>query len=475
MLEENILKEENKNFLYNVIYQVFIFVVPLITMPYISRILGVENIGIYSYTYSIVYYFMLASLLGINNYGSRRIAKVSNDKEKMSRTFFSIYYLQLILTIIFSILYLLIFVCFVSKYKGIFIIQYIFLLSVAFDINWFFFGIEKFKITISRNVIIKLLSMLLIFVFVKNENQLSTYTLIMSFSTLISQVYLWFYVFKYVKFVRVSIKEILNNLKPCLILFVPVIAYSIYNVMDKTMIGAMANTLELGYYESAEKITNIPISFITALGTVMIPHMSKMKEKDVKNKIMESFELAFLFIVPMCFGLLGVSNNFSLIFFGEKFTRTGTIIKLLIPSILITTITNIIRTNFLIPMEKDKIYIVSTTIGAIANLIFNLVFIPRLGEYGAAIGTVISQIIVMMYQLEKVKDEINLKNIFKLLMKYVKKGIIIFILILILNFIIKNNILRLVIQIALAVIIYFIMNYNYIWYDFFGKNKKKII
>lgn len=349
------MKKENKNFLYNVVYQVFIFIIPLLTTPYISRILGVDNIGIYSYTYSIVYYFMLVALLGINNYGARNIAKVSDNKEELSKTFFSIYYLQLFLTIIMSVIYFIVFNCFMDNYKNIFFIQYIYLLSVAFDINWFFFGLEKFKITISRNIIIKVLSMILIFVFVKDKNQLPIYTLIMSLSTLVSQMFLWIYIFKYINFTKVSIKDIMKNFKPCLILFIPVIAYSIYNVMDKTMIGSISNTTELGNYESAEKITNIPISFITALGTVMIPHMSKLKEKDIKEKIMESFELCFCFIIPMCIGLLGVSNNFSSIFFGDEFTKTGTIIKLLIPSVLLTAITNTIRTNYLIPMEKDKI------------------------------------------------------------------------------------------------------------------------
>lgn len=442
-------------------------------MPYISRVLGVDNIGIYSYTYSIVYYFMLIALLGINNYGARNIAKVSENKEKLSKTFFSIYYLQLFLTVIMSVIYFIVFNCFMDNYKNIFFIQYIYLLSVAFDINWFFFGLEKFKITISRNILIKTLSMILIFVFVRNKNQLPIYTLIMALSTLISQIFLWIYLFRYIKFTKVTITDIAKNLKPCFVLFIPVIAYSIYNVMDKTMIGAMSNTTELGNYESAEKITNIPISFITALGTVMLPHMAKLKEKDIKNKIMESFELCFCFIVPMCIGLLGVSNNFSSIFFGDEFTKTGTIIKLLVPSILFSTITNTIRTNYLIPTEKDKIYIASTTIGAVANLVFNLIFIPKLGAYGAAIGTTIAEFVVMLYQLVNVRNDIDLKNIFKVLFKYIGKGSIILIIIILCYGIIQNNVLKLAIQVSLSVIVYCIMNYKYIMYDFLSiKNRK---
>ena len=151
------MKNTNKNFLYNVIYQVFIFIIPLITTPYVSRILGVNNVGIYSYTYSLVYYFMLASMLGINNYGAREIAKASNNKEKLSKTFFSIYFLQLICCSIMIILYIIISGVYQYEHKTIMFIQLIYLISCVFDINWFFFGLEKFKITISRNIIIKLL------------------------------------------------------------------------------------------------------------------------------------------------------------------------------------------------------------------------------------------------------------------------------------------------------------------------------
>lgn len=249
-----ILKSTNKNFLYNIIYQVFIFIIPLITTPYVSRILGVNNVGIYSYTYSIVYYFMLASMLGINNYGAREIAKASNNKNKLSKTFFSIYFLQLICCGIMAILYIIVSSLYQYDHKEIMFIQFIYLISCIFDINWFFFGLEKFKITISRNVIIKMLSLILIFTLVNSRSELWLYTLIMSGSTLISQIYLWIYVKKEIHFYKPTFKEIFKHLPECLILFIPIISYSIYRVMDKTLIGAISNTVQLGNFESAEKI-----------------------------------------------------------------------------------------------------------------------------------------------------------------------------------------------------------------------------
>lgn len=465
------MKTENKNFIYNIIYQIFIYLIPLVSVPYVSRVLGVNNVGIYSYTYSIVYYFMLAAMLGINNYGSRAIAKCRDDLEKRSYLFWSIYFLQVFL----SVVILIIFICgvflFSNKYKIILLIQSIYLLSVLFDINWFFFGMEKFKLTISRNVVIKLLSLILIFIFVRNSCDLWKYCIIMSSSMLISQIYLWLYLYKYVCVIKVKIRDIFSHFSKCLVLFIPVIAYGVYRVMDKTMIGIFSGTIELGYYENAEKIISIPVSLITAFGTVMMPHMSKSiddNKADFNKKIYKSFELCFCFVIPMLFGLIAIGDNFSIIFFGEQFVKSGKIIQILAISVLFSSIANVIRTNYLIPKEKDSIYVNSTVFGAVINLILNLIFISKFGAYGACIGTVAAEFLVMCYQIIKVRKELEIINIFKLLISYTLKGLIMLITIIFVPIFIKHKIAALIIQIIIATIVYFLLNYRYILFDFFN-------
>jgi len=466
------MKKENKNFLYNIIYQIFLYIIPLVTVPYISRILGVENIGIYSYTYSIVYYFMLGTMLGINNYGARNIAKLSKDKEKMSEKFCSIYYLQLILGIIMLISYNLLIFNIYNQYRTISLIQNIFLISSILDINWLYFGLEEFKITVSRNIIIKLLSLILIYIFVKTPNDLWIYTLIMSGSTLLSQLYLWIFAKKYINLKKVSIHSIFANLKGCLVLFIPVIAYGIYRVMDKTMIGMLSSTSELGIYESAEKIINIPVGIITALGTVMLPSMSKLDENAIRKKIISSFELCFFIILPISFGLFLISKDFSILFFGKEFTKTGLIIKLLIPTIIFSGVANVIRTNYLIPNEKDNIYINSTICGAVINLIMNLLLIKRYGAFGACMGTIAAEFSVMLYQILCVRNNIDFKKILKLFLKYAIRSIIMSIFIIIFEFIIDNIFIKIITQLIIGIIIYMSLNYNYIIFDFFGKSNK---
>ena len=462
------MKQVNKNFIYNLFYQIFLYLIPLITIPYISRVLGVTNIGIYSYANSIVSYFMLASLLGINSYGVREVAQKKEDKEELSKTFLSIYSLQLILTSIMLFLYLIFIFFFLKKYQIILLLNGINLLSVAFDINWFFFGIEKFKITIRRNIIIKLVSLFFIFFLVKGVNDLWIYTLIMSLSTLISQLYLFFYLKREISYQKVGKEDVLSHLRPCLILFVPVVAYSIYRIMDKTMLGAISGTYSLGLYENAEKVLNIPISFITALGTIMLPHMSTKNNENKTSKMMYSFSLSFCIILPMMFGIFAVGRDFATIFFGKDFMESGTILMVLAPTILASILTNVIRTNYLIPQKKDNIYVSSTILGAIINLISNLLFIPIYGVYGACIGTLLAEFGVMTYQLIKVRKELPLKEILKNLFSYFIKGILLYILLVGISIFIKNRMVRFIVEIVVAVIFWMIINKKFLLDEILG-------
>lgn len=465
------MKTVNKNFIYNSIYQLLLYIIPLILTPYISRVLGAEKIGIYSYTYSIVYYFMLTTMLGINNYGSRSIARNSDNREKISETFSEIYGLQIRIGILMLIIYNFIVIFVFKQYLILSLIHNLFLLSAILDINWLYFGMEKFKVTITRNVIIKILSLISIFAFVKNEDDLWIYTLIMALSNFISQIYLFVVLKKYINFKFVKRKNALKHLKNCLILFIPVLAYGIYRVMDKTMIGAISSTTELGFYDNSEKIINIPISFLTAMGTVMIPYMSKKTKsrREINEKLNSSFELCFCFMIPMIFGIIAVSDDFSIIYFGKEFEKCGIIIKYLTPSILFASIANVVRTNYLIPFEKDKIYVISTIIGAITNLILNLILIKKFGALGACVGTITAEFSVMFYQLVKVRKEIDILNMIKLLFKYTIKGLLMFIVIINIGKLITNIYIKLLIQIISAIIIYFILCHKYIINDFLGR------
>lgn len=455
-----------KNFVYNLIYQVLILVIPLITAPYLARTVKADGVGIYSYTYSIVYYFMLLTMLGVNNYGNRTIAKVREDKEKRSKEFLGIYALQLIIGIIMLVLYLGYVIIFNSAYKNIAIIQSLFIISAMFDINWFFFGMEEFKKTITRNTFIKIGNVILIFTLVKSPDDLWKYTLIMSGMTCLSQFILWGFLRKKIKFVKIGLKDIIKHIKPNLVLFIPVIAVSLYKMMDKIMLGKIANVTEVGFYENAEKIIGIPMTLITALGTVMLPRISNIIEKGEINKVNDYISKSISFVMfmslAMCAGLISVGYNFAPIYFGVEFQKTGILIMLLSVTLPFLSFANVIRTQYLIPAEKDKIYIVSVSLGAVSNLIMNILLIPKLESVGACIGTVTAEFIVMFYQAFAVRKKIQISKYIKNIIPFVLKAGGMLAVTYVFNFIKMNDFIRFFIQICVGCLVYGLLNLKYI-------------
>lgn len=455
-----------KNFIYNILYQVMTLIVPLVIAPYLSRVIGSSGVGIYSYTYSIVHYFMLLTLLGVNNYGNRTIAKVRENKEKLSKTFWNIYYLQLIMGILMITIYLLYIFLFDNKYRLISIIQTLFIVSAIFDINWFFFGLEEFKKTVTRNTIIKFLNAVLIFIIVKEKNDVWKYTLIMSGMTFFSQIVMWGFLKKYVVFKRFEWKEAKKHIKANIVLFVPVIAISLYKIMDKIMLGIISTVSEVGLYENAEKIINVPSTLIAALGNVMLPRMSNLTAKGDKKKISEYMLKSEKFVMFLSFamtcGLIAVGYKFAPMYFGNEFKKTGILIMMLSITLPFLSFANVLRTQYLIPNEKDKIYIKSVFLGAIINLIMNVIFIPKYKSIGACIGTIFAEFSVMLYQALSIKKDLPINLYFKNSIIFLIKSIVMLTIIYPLNFINMNDLVRLLIQITLGGIIYFVLNFKYI-------------
>ena len=454
------------NFIYNTVYQILILILPLITAPYVSRVIGAEGNGIYSYTYSIVQYFVLFAMLGLSNYGNRTIAKCRDDKEKLSKEFFSIYAMQLMTSVLMIILYLGYITIFDNRYYTYALIQIIYLASTCFDITWFFYGLEKFKLTVTRNIIIRVISAICIFVFVKDKDDLVIYTFLMVGSTLISQLSLWTFLKNEIKFVKPKFKEIIKHLKPNFILFIPVIAVSIYKLMDKIMLGNMTNVQNVAYYEYAERIINIPTSIITALGTVMLPRISNLLAKGEKNQIKfymdKSMEYMMFLSIPICLGLIVVAPEFVPIYLGNEFVTTGSIIQYLAVTLIFVSWANVIRTQYLIPKEKDKIYIISVILGAIVNFVINMILIPRLQTIGASIGTIFAEFTVMFVQTIAVRKELEIKKYVIYVAKFLVSAIIMTIIIVGIKYIIDNKYLVVIMQIIIGAMIYFLLNYKFI-------------
>mgnify|MGYP005759980153 CR=1 FL=1 len=450
-----------KNFIYNISYQILILIIPFITTPYVARVLGADGVGTYSYTYSIAYYFMTFALLGINSYGNRLIAKVREDKEKMSKEFFSLYSLQIITSVIMIVLYYVYIIIFEKEYLKIAIIQSIYVWSAIFDINWFFQGLEKFKLIVVRNAFIKLISLIAIFIFVKNSEDLWKYVLILALGTLCSQLILHNFLRKYIKFTKFNFNDIKKHIKLVLVLFVPVIAITFYKVMSKIMLGNLSTITEVGYYENAEKVINVPISIITAIGTVMLPSVSNLiskgEEKKVEEYLYKMTKFIYFLVIPMSLGIILISDNFVNLYLGSDFAKSSMVLKILAISMIFSSTANVLRTQYLIPKEKDKGYVVSVILGAIVNLVFNIIFIKLWNSTGAALATLMAEVTVAISQLLYVKKKIRVKEILTSSIKYILISLIMFVVCMLYNILNLHAAVELILQIVTGIIIYMII------------------
>lgn len=450
------------NYIYNIFYQILLIITPLITSPYVSRILGTTGIGMYSYTYSLSSCFAMVGLLGVNNYGNRSIASVQDDKEKRSVVFWNIFYVQAIFSIVMIVIYLIYTSLFVSnEYRTAMFIQTLTVVCSLFDINWYFFGVEKFKLTVTRNSIIKILNVALILLLVKNKTDVNLYIAIIASSLCISNVVIWPFLKNEVNFVEPDFKEMLKHVKPLLILFIPVIAITLYNKMDKVMIGMFSTVDEVGLYENTEKIISIPKGLITALGTVMLPRMTNLYSNGESNSAIQYIDKTMDFTCfsafAMSFGIAAISNEFAPWFFGKGFEGVSTLLIGIAPTIVFISWANVIRTQYLIPLKKDNIYIISVWIGAIVNLIFNTLLIPSLGALGAVIGTVLAELSVATYQTYSVRKELKIKKYIVNGLAYLIIGVLMFVLVRFVSNIDVNAFITILIEIAVGGIFYLIL------------------
>lgn len=460
------MKSLQKNLIYNIGYQILIIILPLITAPYVSRTLGADAVGVYSYTNSVAYYFLLVAMLGISNHGNRCVAAVRDDQKKLNYTFSSIYTLQILTYSIAIIAYICYMLFGVKENKLISYLQLIYVTSGLFDVSWLFFGLEKFKITVTRSTVIRVLTVVFMFIFVHTPNDLWKYTLIMALGTALSQITLWLFLRKYVKFKLASWRDIASNIKPVLILFIPVLAYSIYKVMDKIMLGEMSTYTQVGFYNSAEKIINIPMGIITAMGTVMLPRMSNIVAKGNKQEntmyIRLSMKMVTIVASAISFGLMGISNVLAPVFFGKEFYPCGTIIAFLSLSCFFMSWANVVRTQYLIPMHYDRVYIISAIAGAILNLSVNWMLIPKYQANGAAIGTVVAEFGVMFIQVYAVRKEIP---VYKYIVKYIPiiiSGFVMMLVVYTVGNIMGQGIITLVMQIFIGAVVFILLAMIYL-------------
>lgn len=389
------------NYIYSIAYQILSIIVPIFTIPYLSRVFGPKGIGVFSYTTSISQYFTLFAMLGLNNYGTRAVAGIRNVQSKLDKTFSEIWVMQFCFGCFVLLVYLLFILLWGGYYRYIFIILLFQVASSIIDINWLFCGLEQFKITTIRNALVKMLTLLLIFTLIKQPSDLWLYILLYSISIFVSVLVLWPCAYKKVHFIFPTYSGVCCHILPNLIMFIPVIAISVYKYMDKIMLG-MQSVEQVGYYENVEKILTVLLSFITAFGSVMLPRITNMianQQNNLANQyLLKSMRFVMFLGIGFFVGMFTVADAFVPLFFGKGFEKCILIMKIISASAVFSSWANVLRTQYLIPAHKDKVYVISVLLGAIINFLGNVLLIPHYAAVGVVVSTVVAEMMVALVQ-----------------------------------------------------------------------------
>jgi O-antigen/teichoic acid export membrane protein len=446
-----------KNYLYNVGYQVLAIIVPLITSAYVSRVLRPEGVGANAFTNSIINYFMLIANMGIGYYGNRQIAYVREDRKKMAKTFWEIQIVKTIMTLIACIAFE-IFMMFYTRQANYMWAQSINLIAVAFDISWFYEGIEDFKVTVLKNSFVKIVSMIAIFLLIKNPSDVTLYIIVLAVSTLLGNLTLWPNIRRDLPKIDIKSLNPWPHFLPMIELFIPQIATQVYVQLNKTMLGGMVNETSSGYYQYSDNLVKLILALVTATGTVMLPHVanavSKGSMRQVNQMLYKSFDFVSAVAYPMMFGIAAVSLTLVPKYYGPGYEPVGK--AMMIESIVILMIawSNAIGVQYLLPLNRVKQFTTSVATGAVVNIILNVPLIHLWGLNGAMWSTVISELSVTLYQLWVVRHLLSYKALFKGSWKYFIAGLIMFLVVFWMNRNLKNTWLMMAIEILAGVMIY---------------------
>lgn len=422
------MKKLVKNYIYNLIYQVFLVIVPLITAPYLAKTLGSKALGIYSYICSVSSIITNLGLIGLNNYGAREVAYSRIEKRKLDKVFADINILRLILLLIISIPYWIIILQ--SSYKLYFSIQYILIFSTFIDTSWLMIGLEEMKIVALRNFAAKLITVIGIFLLVKNSNDLWIYFAIFSVATLVTTLSLIFQLKKYINYEHFDLRNMYKHIKGSLLLFLPQIATIMYLQVDKIMLKAMSDTSQVAFYDQAEKIVSIPLALITALGTVIMPKLAtdfrNNHHKEIEKTIQIVIKFSLFASLPMMFGLMSISKTFIPWFLGSEFLPVASAIVIIAPIIVLNSLANISGNQYFTATNQTRIMTISYMAAAILNIIINAILIPIWQYKGAAIATLLSALISVIIQYSVMRKQISVKMAFLSSSKYLLASLLMF-------------------------------------------------
>lgn len=449
------------NMIYNSVFQILIYAIPLITTPYVSRVLGADHVGQYSYALSIVTYFTLVATLGSTTHGQRIVAYSRDNRARLSEVFWNTVFFRIITTIVAIVLYL----AFIAITDGISLLGIIVVLNtlnVALDISWYYQGIEDFRQTVIRGLFVKLVGLIGIFAFVKSPSDTWLYALILLGSTLLGSLSLWIRIPKLVE--RPKTIKPFDDFKDIFLVFLPTIATQVYLVLDKSMIGWITRSdYENGCYDQAEKLIRVALILISSVSTVILPRVANLfsqnRVDDAREYVYKAYRVVMMVAVPLFFGVLECAPILIPVYLGTGYEMSVLLMKIFSWLLIAVSLASITGLAYLVPTKQQNIYTISVTVAAGANLVMNMIMIPRIGAYGAAIASIVAESIgtvIQIWYCVKHK-QLTLKDIFLPSWKYYVSGIVMFGMLVFLKSCMSEDLVSLIILVFAGAVTYGVM------------------
>lgn len=405
-------KSIKKNFLMNAILMMSQFIFPLITFPYVSRILLPVGTGKVAFATSLITYFTMFAQLGIPTYGIRKCAQVRDDKMALSRVVHELFFINLLMSIVsYGILFGALGV--VPRLQGERTLYLVVSLNIIFQcigIEWMYRGLEQYTYITVRSIVFKLIALIGMFAFIHAKSDYVIYGGISIFAASASQLLNFINARRYIYFKPMGGYHIRQHLKAILVFFAMAVATTIYTNLDTVMLGFMKTHTDVGYYNAAVKIKTILVSLVTSLGTVLLPRASYYVEHgqmdEFKRIAAKALNFVMIVAMPLMLYFIFFARQGIFLLSGNAYAGAIAPMQLIMPTLLFIGLTNILGLQMLVPLGKEKVVLYSEIAGAITDLIINWLLIPQMASSGAAIGTVAAELVVLIVQFWALRKEV---------------------------------------------------------------------
>lgn len=450
------------NFIMNFILTLSNLIFPIITFPYVSRILQADGTGRISFVTSIVAYFTMFGMLGIPNYGIRQCSKVRENKKELSKNVKEIFVINTVAMIVATVLYIIaiLLVPRLAEDRILFFINIITLVFNLLGMEWVYRALEKYQYITLRSILFKFISLILMFLLIKDSNDVVIYGVITIVASVGSNILNFINIRKYVDFKVEDKLDYIKHIKPIMSFFVLTVATTVYTNLDVVMLGFIKDNIEVGYYNAAVKIKSILVSLVTSLGTVLLPRLSyyvaQNNVKEFERLTKKALDFIWLSSIPLCIYFTIKASDSILFLSGTGFDGAVIPMQVVMPTLVFIGISNLIGIQIFVPMDKERYVVESVVVGAIVNMVINSLLIPQYGATGAAIGTVVAEFFVAIYQWLKIREfmqqVVDIKTVAKIIFAVVISSVVIIILPLY-----NNTFINLVLSSIAFFIIYILM------------------